>query len=83
MHEIPKTLLPVISADLFHGVIGSKNESLLSDVYQRLAIVNPSLFLYISAVIEQVGVEGAACALMTYHLLETQAECDELAKEFG
>lgn len=72
-----KTRLPIVKKELYEGLIASDNKALLGNLYEKLAIINPMVFLYITAIFDRAGAEAAGSALMLYHILETQAECNE------
>ncbi len=73
------TRLPVVKQELYEGLVASKIS--LNDLYQKLALSNPMVFLFISRMADKAGPESAAACLMLYHILETQAECNELNDE--
>lgn len=75
-----RTRLPVVKKELYEGLVASKDTVNLNEVYQKLALINPMVFLFITTIAEKAGPESGAACLMLYRILETQAECNELSE---
>lgn len=74
--ELPTTLLPIVSKEIFDGLAASDWNP--QGVLNELKVSNPQVWMYINHL---VGMQQPRCArtcLLLYTILETQAECDEL-----
>lgn len=75
-----KQRLPRVKAELFSGIAANMNTKTFEEWVQKLANENPQLIILVDA----MGQSGAInVAAMVYHVLDSQAEADQLNEDYS
>lgn len=71
------TRLPIVNPEVFHGLNASQPD--IREVIKNIALTNPEIMVFLKYVEKIVGTEAVESCALLYLVLDTQAECDELA----